>query len=62
MSRDLSPDGACWTLADLYAEIERFEEELRRAGLREASIQTYVDRARRFLRWLDGAYAPLGPR
>ena len=51
-----------WTSDELRDELERFEAELRAAGLRETSIQTYVDRTRRFLRWLDGDYTPGGPR
>lgn len=38
-----------------------FEAAHRDAGLKEASVQTYVGRARFFVRWLDGDYAPGGP-
>lgn len=50
-----------WTLDDLRQELERFERELRDAGLRESSIHTYVQRSDVFLRWLVGDYVPRGP-
>jgi hypothetical protein len=34
-----------WTIGELLVELERFETEARRAGLRKASINTYVDRS-----------------
>jgi hypothetical protein len=52
----------CWTLGELRAELARFEEELRAKGLRPSSVQTYVDRSGRFLRWLVGEYQPWGGR
>ena len=51
-----------WTLRELQGELLRFEQELRAAGLRPSSIDTYVDRTERFLRWLAGDYTPQGPR
>jgi hypothetical protein len=51
-----------WTLADLRSELERFEEELRAAGLARNTVHTYVDRAEVFVRWLGGDYHPRGPR
>lgn len=51
-----------WAIDDLHAELSRFEEELRAAGLAESSIHTYVDRTGRFLRWLVGDYTPSGPK
>lgn len=56
----MPPDA--WTIENLYQQLERFEEELRRAGLRDHTVETYVDRTRRFLRWLTGEYSPSGPR
>jgi hypothetical protein len=50
-----------YTVEDLRAELRRFENELRAAGLRENSVSTYVDRTGRFLKWLDGDYHPRGP-
>lgn len=51
-----------WTVHDLERELERFEAELRAAGLAESSIRTYVDRSRNFVRWLAGEFNPRGPR
>jgi hypothetical protein len=53
---------ASWTLAELYAELARYEAEARRAGLAENSVHTYVDRAERFVRWLAGDFEFRGPR
>jgi hypothetical protein len=50
-----------WTVGELLVELERFETEARRAGLREASIRTYVDGSRIFVRWLAGGYQFRGP-
>jgi hypothetical protein len=50
-----------WTTDELRAELLRFERELRAANLKDSSIQTYVDRSGRFLKWLDGDYHPRGP-
>lgn len=50
-----------YTLADLRRELDRFERELRAAGLRENTVKTYTDRTARFLRWLEGDYEPRGP-
>lgn len=47
-----------WTTAELASELDRFEAELREAGLAENSVRTYVDRSRYFVRWLAGDYAP----
>ncbi len=50
-----------YSTRELRAELARFEQELRAAGLRESSVVTYVDRTGRFLKWLDGDYHPRGP-
>jgi hypothetical protein len=50
-----------WTVEDLRRELTRFETELRRAGLKESSVTTYVDRSGRFVSWLAGDYTPRGP-
>jgi hypothetical protein len=47
-----------WTAAELRAELERYRRELEEAGLTKSTVDTYVDRASRFLRWLDGDYRP----
>ncbi len=50
-----------WTLDELLEELTRFERELRAAGLKESSVQTYVDRTKRFLKRLNGEYTSRGP-
>jgi hypothetical protein len=54
-------DDVAWTVGDLRRELERFEAEARRAGLKEASVRTYVDRSAIFVRWLAGDYQFRGP-
>lgn len=51
-----------WTVGDLHAELERFEAEARRAGLKENTVRTYVDRSTIFVRWLAGEYEFQGPQ
>lgn len=51
-----------WTIDDLNAELERFEQAARSAGLADNSVRTYVDRSRVFLRWLTGDFQFQGPR
>ena len=51
-----------WTLAELREELLRFERAARAAGLKEASVRTYVDRSTRFVRWLGGEYQFQGAR
>ena len=48
----------CWTTEELYAGLERFRDELVAAGKADHTVQTYVDRAERYIRWLDGKYDP----
>jgi hypothetical protein len=50
-----------WTAGELLYELERFEADARRAGLRENSVRTYVDRSRVFVRWLNGDFQFQGP-
>lgn len=47
-----------WTTSELHDQLDRFEAELRSAGLAENTVRTYVDRSRYFVRWLDGDYSP----
>lgn len=56
------PNDATWTIGDLRIELDRFESEARRAGLKENTVRTYVDRSSIFLRWLAGDYQFQGPR
>jgi hypothetical protein len=55
-------DRQSWTTDELRKELIRFEQELRAAGLRQSSVETYVGRSHIFIRWLDGDYHPQGPR
>jgi hypothetical protein len=50
----------CWTLADLAAELDRYEAELRSSEKTQATIQTYLQHPQRFLRWLEGSYSATG--
>jgi hypothetical protein len=50
-----------WSLDELFAELRRFEAELRAEDLREYTVSTYVGRAKTFLRWLGGRYESRGP-
>jgi len=48
-----------WTLDDLHQALDRYEQLLASSGKSSSTIHTYVDRPRRFLRWLAGDYDPL---
>lgn len=50
------PTDTTWTIGELQQELERFEAEARRAGLKENTVRTYVDRSAIFVRWLSGDY------
>lgn len=52
---------APFTTSQLREELARYEAELENAGLADATIHTYIERAERFIRWLEGEYRP-GPR
>ncbi len=54
-------DEVSYTIAELRAELLRFETELREAGLRTNTVQTYVGRSATFVDWLAGDYVPRGP-
>ena len=47
-----------FTTDQLRAELKRFERQLQNASYAESSVTTYVDRASRFLDWIDGTYVP----
>ena len=47
-----------WTMPELRDALAEFERDLRRAGLSENTVNTYVDRSERFLRYLTGHYRP----
>jgi hypothetical protein len=48
-----------WSAREHETELARFEQELRRADLRENSA-TYIGRTSFFIRWLKGEYEPRG--
>lgn len=58
LTREVTLPQSSWTIAELRVELRRFEEELRAAGLRKSSIETYVKGSETFLRWLVGEYDP----
>jgi predicted nucleic acid-binding protein len=47
-----------WDEADLLAQLARYEEACRVAGMRQNAIHSYWDYARRFLAWRVGDYQP----
>ena len=50
-----------WTLAELHDALKRFRKAAEAAGLKPASVTTYVDRSERFVRWLGGQFEFRGP-
>jgi len=50
--------GQAWTMDELLAELERYERELQDANMTPETIQSYIDRAHRFVGWLGGDYKP----
>jgi hypothetical protein len=51
-----------YMIGELWAELGRFEEELKAANLRPSTISSHVSRSSYFIRWLAGDYTPSGPR
>ena len=49
-----------WTIEELRSELDRYRAELIAAGKVPNTVETYVDRADRFVRWLTGEYDPKG--
>lgn len=47
-----------WDIDGLRRELDRYRSALVAAGKVPNTIQTYVDRADRFIRWLAGEYDP----
>lgn len=47
-----------WTSDELLEALRRYERECETAGLRPISVNSYVEYARRFLRWRVGDYRP----
>ena len=54
----LMTDDTRWSTTELRAELNRYEEELRAAGKRRNTINTYVQHPERFINWLEGRYRP----
>lgn len=50
-----------WDVEGLRAELDRYRSALVAAGKVPNTVQTYVDRADRFIRWLAGEYDPTHP-
>lgn len=51
-----------WDVEELRAELDRYRSALVAAGKVPNTVQTYVDRADRFVRWLAGEYDPADQR
>jgi hypothetical protein len=47
-----------WSAAELRAELNRYEAELRAAGKTRNTVNTYVQHPERFINWLVGRYRP----
>lgn len=47
-----------WDVEGLRRELDRYREALVADGKVPNTVQTYVDRADRFVRWLAGEYDP----
>jgi hypothetical protein len=47
-----------WDVEGLRRELDRYRGALVAAGKVPNTVQTYVDRADRFVRWLAGEYDP----
>lgn len=45
-----------WSLSELEAALGQFERDLRNGGYKDLTVHTYVDRSRRFLRYLSGSF------
>ncbi len=50
--------GQAWTIEELLADLGRYERELQEANMTPETVQSYVDRAHRFVGWLAGDYKP----
>jgi len=50
-----------WSIEQLEEQLVKYESALREAGMTANTVQTYVDRPRRFLKWLIGEYVPNHP-
>ena len=50
-----------WTGDELLSRLQVFEQELRAARYADNSVNTYVQRSKTFVRWLQGEWTPRGP-
>jgi hypothetical protein len=51
-------DEARWDARELRGALDRYEAELRAAGLSRNTVNTYVQHPQRFINWLEGRYRP----
>ena len=47
-----------WTMEDMIVELGKYEKAMQDANMTPETIQSYVDRAHRFVGWLAGDYQP----
>ncbi len=47
-----------WSIEQLQAEVTRYEREIRKADMTDATVESYVSRANRFISWLGGEWKP----
>lgn len=50
--------GKTWTAEDLRNEVGRYEKAIRDADMTPETVESYVNRANRFIAWLDGDWKP----
>lgn len=50
--------GQTWTVEQLHTQLKQYEQELRAANMTPETVQSYADRAHRFVSWLSGDYKP----
>jgi len=55
---DASSTRTEWSASEFQAELAQFSHALRAAGLKEATIHSYLTGSSRFVRWLAGDYVP----
>jgi hypothetical protein len=57
-TREGTMSKSSWTIGELRAALTQFEGDLKAARFAPNTVQTYIDRAERFLRYLTGDYVP----
>ena len=58
MTQSASSTRTEWTASEFQAELAQFKHALRAAGLKEATVHSYLTGSSRFVRWLAGEYVP----